>query len=94
MDVNGYTINIKEDLNQFGNVNVNSGKLTVAGNYTQQDGVLDLNNGRLEVTGDYRLQGEAKDDNGETAYQTTYGGLFPCKRQYVRTELLGRRRKQ
>ena len=73
MDVNGYTINIKEDLNQFGNVNVNSGKLTVAGNYTQQDGVLDLNNGRLEVTGDYRLQGEAKDDNGETAYQTTYG---------------------
>ena len=73
MDVNGCTINIKEELNQFGNINVNSGKLTVAGNYTQQNGVLDLNNGRVEVTGDYRLQGAVKDENGENVYQTTYG---------------------
>ena len=73
MDVNGYTINIKEDLNQFGKIYVNSGKLTVAGNYTQQNGLLDFNNGSVEVTGDYRLQSKGTDENGNTVYDSTYG---------------------
>ena len=75
LDLDGNTLTITNDLKEYGNINVHSGKLVVRGNAYHCDGALDLNQGTVEVDGDYRLQQISKNDAGEPEYNSCYGVL-------------------
>ena len=86
LDLNGYTLNVKENLLQFkSNVNINTGSLKICGNYTiDKDGLLLMTKDEdyVYVGGDFKVY-NGKNDIGTFDYYLTAGvmevkGDFSC----------------
>ncbi len=75
LDLENHHLTVLEDMTEFGDVDVNTGKLTVEGNYLHSGGTLKINSGEADIKGDYRLQKEVTSEDGTTSYTIASAGL-------------------
>ena len=75
LDLENHHLTVLEDMTEFGDVDVNTGKLTVEGNYLHSGGTLKINSGEADIKGDYRLQKGVTSEDGTTSYTIASAGL-------------------
>ena len=82
-DGNNTSVTLKEDMEIYGDLYIESGKLdlnghilTVGGDCFHSGGELDVNGGSLEVNGNYRLQSRTVDEDSQMiVYDSCYGKI-------------------